>query len=136
MTYLVDTDWVVDYLKGRLRAIALVDQLLPDGVGISAVTYGEIWEGLAPLGEARRAEEEALWRFTRAFRVYPVDRPVARRFGLIRRFLREAGLLITDTDILIAATAVEHRLVLVTRNLRHFQRVPDLILFEAPEPLA
>lgn len=42
MTYIVDTDWVADYLKGRAAAISLLDQLLPNGVALSVITIGEI----------------------------------------------------------------------------------------------
>jgi predicted nucleic acid-binding protein len=40
--------------------------------------------------------------------------------------LRRQGKLIPDNDLLIAATALHHGLVLVTNNLHHFQRIPNL----------
>jgi predicted nucleic acid-binding protein len=58
-----------------------------------------------------------------------VDRGVAERAGRIRR---EAG--VRTPDALIAATALEHRLTLVTRNVRDFERVPGLRISD-PERL-
>jgi predicted nucleic acid-binding protein len=52
-------------------------------------------------------------------------------FGRTRSELRRAGWLIPDLDLLIAATAVHHDLVLMTRSVRHFARIPELRLFQA-----
>ena len=52
-----------------------------------------------------------------------MDRAVAERAGRIRREVR-----IGTPDALIAATAIEHRMTLVTRNLRHFEAVKQLRL--------
>ena len=46
MTFLVDTDWVIDYLGGQDRARDLFVRLLPDGVAISLITYIEVFEGI------------------------------------------------------------------------------------------
>ena len=53
-----------------------------------------------------------------------------RRFALIRGDLRYRGELIGDPDILIAATALHHNLTLVTGNVRHFQRIAGLALYQ------
>lgn len=54
--------------------------------------------------------------------------PVMQHFARIRGDLRRQGLLIGDLDLLIAATAIHYDLTLITRNLTHFQRAPDLKL--------
>ncbi len=46
MTYLVDSDVVADYLKGRTHAMTLLDTLFPDGIAISIVTFAEVYEGI------------------------------------------------------------------------------------------
>jgi len=56
-----------------------------------------------------------------------------RRFAHIRGALRQQGHLIGDPDILIAATALHHDLILLTRNRRHFERIPDLRLMPATQ---
>jgi predicted nucleic acid-binding protein len=48
----------------------------------------------------------------------------------IRGDLRRVGRRLEDTDLLIAATALEHDLMLVTRNVNHFARVPGLRLYQ------
>jgi predicted nucleic acid-binding protein len=46
MKYLIDTDWLVDYLKGKVVAGQMVDKLVHEGIAISLITYGEILEGI------------------------------------------------------------------------------------------
>ncbi len=57
-----------------------------------------------------------------------VNRAIAKRYAEIARTLRPKGLLIGGNDIWIAATAVHYDQPLVTRNLEHFARVPDIRL--------
>lgn len=45
MKYLVDTDWVAEYLKGRQPAVSTLALLAQEGLAISLITYGEIYEG-------------------------------------------------------------------------------------------
>lgn len=52
------------------------------------------------------------------------------RFAGIRGDLRRRGQLIPDLDLLIAATALHHDLTLLTRNVRHFDRIPELRLYQ------
>ena len=82
----------------------------------SVITRCELFAG-------REVEEETVQRLLEGFEELPVDRPVAERAGRLRR----AGGLRTP-DALIAATALEHQLVLVTRNTRDFQAAPGLKL--------
>jgi predicted nucleic acid-binding protein len=56
MSYLVDSDRVADYLKGREQAIQTLRSLEPQGVAISLVTYGEIYEGIYYGGDVKDNE--------------------------------------------------------------------------------
>lgn len=56
------------------------------------------------------------------------DREAADIAALLHHQLREAGILIDDADLLIAATALRHGATLVTRNTNHFQSIPGLHL--------
>jgi len=82
----------------------------------SVVTRCELFAG-------HEMEEETVQRLLEPFEELQVDRPVAERAGRLRR----AGGLRTP-DALIAATALEHQLVLVTRNARDFRPARGLIL--------
>lgn len=128
MTYLVDTDRVAEYLKGRADAVALLTRLRTDGLAISLVTFGEIYDGI--YGGYDPAAAERLFRqFLRRITVLTLNRTIMRRFARLRGELRRRGQLIPDPDLLIAATALHHDLTLITGNRRHFERVPDLRLY-------
>ena len=108
---LVDTDVLVDHLrKGK--------GFNPGGhsVSYSVITRAELFAG-------RGSDEEIVQRLLSAFRELPVDCDVAELGGRLRR---ENGVGLADA--LIAATALQHRLSLLTRNTRHFERVPRLRL--------
>lgn len=85
-----------------------------DRILYSVVTRCELFAG-------REVEEETVQRLLDPFEEVPVDRPVAERAGRLRR----AGGLRTP-DALIAATALERQLVLITRNVRDFKAVRGL----------
>ena len=127
MKYLVDTDWVVDYLKGRPNALALLDSLFHEGLSISIITFGEVYEGIYYSRDPKH--NEVIFRhFLRGVSVPSINRPIARQFALIRGDLRVKGQLIGQPDILIAATAIYHDLTLLTRNVKDYQRIPTLRL--------
>ncbi len=129
MKYLLDTDWLLDVI-GRVPAAArTIEELRPRGLGVSIVSHGELLEGVFgyPDTDARLAAE--LYAFLVQFDTVPLSDPIMERFGRTRSELRRSGRLIPDLDLLIAATAVHHDVILLTRNLRHFARIPDLRLY-------
>ena len=129
MTYLIDSDYVADWLQGTARAAQIRDALGSEQLAISIITYGEIYEGIY-YGRDPHAAEKVFLQFLRSVDVLPLTRRIMRRFARIRGDLRARGQLIGDPDILIAATALHHGLTLVTRNVTHFRRIPGLKLCE------
>ena len=101
------------------------DSLVRDALAISAITYGEVFEGIY-YGHNRRQIERVFRLFLHGVTVLPVTRLVAHRFGVIRGDLRQRGQTTGDPDVLIAATALHHNRTLVTQNKRHFQRISGL----------
>lgn len=129
MKYLLDSDWVIDWLKGTPQAATLRDVLRGHELAISGVTYGEVYEGIY-FGRDPRNAERVFLNFLRSVEVLPINRLVLRRFARIRGELRSQGQMIGDPDVLIAATALHHGLTLVSRNTRHFGRVAGLQLHQ------
>lgn len=108
---LVDTDVFIDHLRAFRRIEEGQDQL-----SYSVVTRAELFAG-------RTADQDGLRRLLAPFREHMVDRPTAERAGGLRG---TTGLALPDA--LIAATALERGLTLVTRNIGHFERVEGLVL--------
>jgi len=125
VSYLVDSDRVADYLNGKPDAVALLKSLEPAGLSLSAVTYGEILDGVY-YGRDPIRQQAAFTEFLVGMAILPVTARISERFARIRGDLRRRGQMIGDLDILISATALEHNLTLVTRNLEHYERIAGL----------
>ena len=119
---LVDTDILIDYFNsGRYARLLLAPRTV---VYYSVVTRKEllIKRGL------RDAERRAIVEALRRFRFVPVNRGIAARYARVSAQVRG----IDREDALIAATALEKRLPLMTRNWRHFRKVEGLTFFAGP----
>ena len=125
MQFLVDTDWVIDYLNGIQAVSQRFDELRSQGIGLSIVSLAELYEGILGADDPK-ADESALLDFLADIDVLAVDLTVCRIFAEERRRLRATGTLISDFDLLIGATAIRHSLTLLTNNRRHFARLRGL----------
>jgi predicted nucleic acid-binding protein len=113
---LLDTDVLIEYLRGREEAIEYLEGLTSD-LYLSVISVAELFAGVK--GDE---EERSLKQFLLAFAVLPVTEETARLGGFYRRDFGPShgtGL----GDALIAATAVENGAELVTFNRRHFPMV-------------
>ncbi len=128
MAYLFDTDAISELLRPKpnrayvkwLASVARVDQFT------SAVTIGELFKGAYRSPARDRHLQNIEERILPAVTVLPYDTATARVSGQIQAFLEEKGRPLADADLQIAATAIYHGLELVTGNVRHFQRVPEI----------
>lgn len=120
---LIDTDVLIDFLRGRPEARAFIAGL-PRDAALSALTVAELHVGVRD-GDERRALDEML----ATFRVLSLDDATARAGGLLRRdFGKSHGVGLNDA--LIAATALAQGLTLATLNLRHFPMMPAGRVFQ------
>ncbi len=65
-------------------------------------------------------------QFVQPFHILPITEDVSWEYGRAYRYLRQNGVAIGGNDLWIAATAVAHDVPVVTRNTRHYRRVPGL----------
>ena len=129
MTYLalLDTDTLSEIMKGRNSNVEqkAIQYLKTHGqFRISVITRYEILRGL----KAKQALRQiAIFedRCNKSY-VYPLTDDIAVQASDIYAYLHKQGLLISDADILIAATALVHNLTLITGNIEHFSRIPNL----------
>lgn len=132
--FLIDTDVSID-LIGRVPSIvAFVEGLSAEGISISVATYMEMYQG--DLREhGTEAPAAALRDYLAIIPGLSVTLEVAARCAEIRADLQRRGRSVRPRalDLLIAATAIEHGLTLVTRNVSDYGDVPGLSLLTPPE---
>jgi tRNA(fMet)-specific endonuclease VapC len=129
VTYLIDTDWLVDAYIGRRGPVRVLEELRPQGIGVSIISHGELFEGT--FGFSDTAERlTRVYSLLGQFETMPLSDPIIKIFGHTRSDLRRSGRLIPDLDVLIGATAVFHDLILQSRNAKHFARIPDPRLYQ------
>lgn len=118
---LIDTDVLIDYLRGRAEAVSYLENLTGQLL-ISAVTVAELYAGVR-----EGAERVALEQFVSAFQMVPVDDVIAAAGGLIRRdYGKSHGVGLADA--IIAATAEVRKANLVTLNRKHFPMLANVIV--------
>ena len=116
---LADTNVLSELVKATPDAQVMRWLESVQGMALSAVTLEEAHFGLAWQSNRRKlALFNAL--VERMFAVYPVTPAIAKRGGILRGQFQAQGLTRSAPDMLIAATALEHQLVLATRNVRDF----------------
>ncbi len=130
MKYLVDTDWLIDVYSGRPDAMRVLVRLHSLGLAVSIISHGELFDGTFGFLDADERLTRVYALLSR-FDTLQLTDPVMEIFGRTRSHLRRSRQMIADLDLLIAATAVSHDLTLLTRNVRHFRRVPDLQLYSS-----
>jgi tRNA(fMet)-specific endonuclease VapC len=123
MRYLLDTNTCIRYINGRAPRIFEHMQDIPDAdIAISSVTKGEMFAGSARSQSPQhsRAKQDAF--FVR-FAGLDYDEAAANEFGRVRAYLENAGTPIGPYDMQIAAIAILHDLILVTHNVKEFDRI-------------
>jgi predicted nucleic acid-binding protein len=129
--YLLDSDAVVDYLKGFVSTVTFVRQLPSEGHQLCTcgVVECEVHTGLPP------GQQEQGQSLLDALQYLPTSRRAARQAGVWRNAYRSHGVQLSATDCLIAATAREEGAEVVTANLRDFP-MPELTVIPLPRAQA
>lgn len=125
--YLLDSDAVVDYLKGFASTVMFIRQLGAQGHQLCTcgVVECEVYTGLPP---KQRSQAEQLLD---ALEYLPTSRGAARQAGHWRNAYRSRGVQLSATDCLIAATAHEGGAAVITANVRDFP-MPELTIVPLP----
>ena len=118
---LVDSDVVIWNWRSRQAAATL---LAAEPFVISAVSYMELVQGMRNARELKRLQSDfALWQET----ILPITESISNRaIGLVEEHFLAHHLQLADA--LIAGTALEHKLAIITSNAKHFQMTKGLTL--------
>jgi len=132
MGVLIDSTVLIAHERGRLDLSEKLARHEDEEFFISVITASELLHGVhrAQDSQTRTRRSALVEAVLERFPILQVDLATARIHSRVWADLASAGLVIGPHDLWIAATAVAHRLVLVTANLREFRRVPGLVVEE------
>ena len=119
-SYVIDSDVLIDHLRGYRDALDFIDSLILDGAEVcfSVISEAEIYSNV------RLGEEASILALFGALARLNVNGVIARKAGEYRALYRRShGMALPDA--LIAATAFVHQSTLITRNVRHYP-MPDI----------
>jgi len=125
ITYLIDTDWVIDFLKGKKDIVNKLSELKEKGLGISIITLLELYEGVYGSKNSEK-HLKSLEDFLTVIKVIGIDEDIAKIFGKERSKLRKRGELIDNFDLIIACTCLHYKIRLLTNNIKHYKRIEGL----------
>lgn len=124
MTYLADTNILVDYIRGKGM---IEPDILKKGIGISIITYGELLYGAEKSVNREKSMiiiEDCIETFS--IQIVNLDEDIMSEYAGLKATLEISGMKLHEFDLLIAATAKKYKLTLLTRNTKHFGRIKDL----------
>jgi toxin FitB len=133
--YLLDTNCISELVRaepdpGVMTWLEAADETL---LYLSVLTMGEIRKGIAALSQGKRRTRLETWlevelRARFASRILSVDAAVADRWGLLAAGARSEGKSLSTIDGLLAATALQHNLTIISRNVTDFANVRVQVL--------
>lgn len=125
----LDTSFIVDFLRGNHDAKRVLDELVASAetTTIAAPTIMELRASIA-LNERNTHEQHLLYKIKASSVILHLDDASATRAGDTEAALILAGDVIPPVDIMIGAIALENNETVLTRNVKHFRRIPDLKL--------
>ena len=130
MRFMLDTNIIIYLIKNKPESVgAKVDQLNPnDELVMSFVTYAELLKG----AENSNQKAKVLTNLDRLIQqipvVYSLDTKICQHYAVQFSRLKQSGTLIGANDIWIACHALAEKAVLVTHNVREFQRIEGLVI--------
>ena len=131
MKYLLDTNVFAELFRGNKAVRVAVSSAGLPNCALSEITLAELMFGARKGGIERHRHEIEFVK--NDMEILPIG-PAIDIFAELKADLRMKGIGIDNFDLLIAATALDRDLTLVTHNTRHFERIPELKLIDWEQP--
>ena len=124
MKYLLDTNICVHFLRGKFGMIEKFLEIGTENFAISEITFAELVFGAENSSNPKK-NLELIEVFTNQIVILPIFNAIYL-YGKEKTRLRSKGLMISDFDLLIGCTAVDREMVMVTENLKEFERISGI----------
>lgn len=130
MRFMLDTNIIIYLIKNKPENVrAKVDQLNPnDELVMSFVTYAELLKGAENSSQKARVLHNLEKLIEQITVIYPADAQICQHYAMQFLRLKQSGTLIGANDLWIACHALAEQAILVTHNVREFQRIEGLVI--------
>ena len=122
--FLLDTNICISLLKNKYGIRETVIKMKPENCYISEITIAELYYGASKSNNKKERLKDVDF-ITDRFEVLPIF-PTLPLFGSLKTKLEQTGQRIDDFDILIGATAITNKLIMVSDNVKHLGRLPNI----------
>lgn len=123
--YLLDTNVLIAMLKDKNDVRKQILKVGFENCYVSEISIAELFYGAAKGGRKKNMEDVS--HILRLFEILPIF-PSLKMYGQVKAMLEIQGRRIDDFDLLIGATALQNKLTMVTANVKHLERIPNLIV--------
>lgn len=124
MKYLLDSNICIHYFRGKFGVIDKLESVGLDQCANSEITLAELVFG-AENSESPEKNHNIIERFIEQTTILPIFDSI-RIYGKEKTRLRKNGTMISDFDLLIGSTAIEKDLIMVTENVKEFERITNI----------
>lgn len=121
MKYLLDTNVCIHFFRGRFNLIDKIEAVGIRQCAISEITLAELVFG-AENSDNPKKNIDIVDRFASQLTILPIFEAISK-YGKEKARLRKSGIMISDFDLLIGCTATENQLIMVTENVKEFERI-------------
>jgi len=133
MMYLLDSDIIIDLLNNQEKIASHVKKIFQkNNLAISIISWMEVYYGIKKSKNIKfKADQLISFIKDLSIEIVSVDKKVGDKFVDIKINLENKKNPLADFDLLIAASALVNKLILVTRNVKHFTRIKGLTIYKA-----
>lgn len=121
MKYLLDTNICIHLFRGKFNLIEKFNEINLDDCAISEITLAELMFGAENSSNPKK-NFKIIDSFSEQIKILPIFNSV-QIYASEKVRLRKKGKIISDFDLLIGATAIANELIMVTENLKEFERI-------------
>jgi len=126
MKYLLDSNICIHFFRGKFGVYEILESVGLKNCAISEITLAELVFG-AEKSDYPQKNKEIINEFTDQITILPIFDAIPK-YAKEKARLQKEGKIISDFDLLIGCTAIENDLIMVTENVKEFERISDIII--------
>jgi tRNA(fMet)-specific endonuclease VapC len=127
MKYLLDTDTLIYFMKGRSSVVEAFGRINEEDLRISILSHSELLYS-AFYSEQSEKNLKKINQLFNYIEILPYDEETSWIFAEQKANLQRNGTTLMDFDLMIGSIALQHHLTLVTNNQKHFEKIPGIKL--------